>query len=108
MGVRQDKVARLLQKDLGEILQERTSNYGGMVTVTKVRVSPDLGVVKAYLSMFPGDPEEMHEKVKADVFEIRKVLAGRVRHQLRKVPELIFYIDDSNDYIENIENLLKE
>ena len=107
-SVRQQKVARLIQKDLGNILQTRTNSYGGMVTVTQVRISPDLGVAKAYVSIFPGDSKEIFEKVKADVFEIRKELADITRHQLRKVPELIFRLDDSNDYLENIENLLKE
>lgn len=107
-SVRQEKIARLIHKDLGNILQKRTNQYGGMVTVTQVRVSPDLGVAKVYVSIFPGDPKEIHEIVKADVFEIRKELAAITRHQLRKTPELIFYLDDSNDYLENIENLLKE
>lgn len=107
-SVRQQKIARLIHKDLGNILQTRTNQYGGMVTVTQVRVSPDLGVAKIYVSIFPGDPKEIFEKVKEDVFEIRKELATITRHQLRKTPELIFYLDDSNDYLENIENLLKE
>ncbi len=107
-SVRQNKVARLVQKDLGEIFQARTNEYGSMITVTQVRVSPDLGVAKAYISIFPGDPTEVFPKVKDDLFHIRKELAARTRHQLRKVPEIIIYIDDSNDYLENIENLLKE
>ena len=107
-SVRQNKIARLIQRDLGEIFQSRTNEYGGMITVTQVRVSPDLGVAKAYISVFPGDPKEIFEKVKADLFEVRKQLAARTRHQLRKVPEIIVYLDDSNDYLENIENLLKE
>lgn len=107
-SVRQQKISRLIHKELGNILQVRTNNYGGLVTVTQVRVSPDLGVAKVYVSIFAGDSEVIFEKVKEDIFEIRKEFATITRHQLRRTPEFIFYLDDSNDYLENIENLLKD
>jgi ribosome-binding factor A len=80
-----------------------------MVSVSAVRVSPDLGIAKAYLSVFPSEKGDdvvnnLNENIKAIRFE----LGNRVRHQLRIIPELKFYIDDSLDYIENIDKLLKE
>lgn len=105
---RQSKVARLLQKDLGAIFQEKTNELGSMITVTIVKVSPDLAVAKVYLSIFGGDKEKTLENVKEINWQIRKELGTKVRHQLRIVPELIFYIDDSYDYYEKIDRLLKE
>ena len=80
-----------------------------MVSVSAVRVSPDLGISKAYLSVFPSEKgaevvNHLNENVKAIRFE----LGNRVRHQLRIIPEIRFYIDDSLDYIDNIDKLLKE
>lgn len=107
-SIRQSKVARLLQKDLGAIFQEKTNALGSMITVTIVKVSPDLAVAKVYLSIFGGDKEVTLAKVKEMNWEIRKALGTKVRHQLRIVPELIFYLDDSFDYYEKIDKLLKE
>ena len=106
---RQSKVSRLLQKDLGLIFQQEGRNlFGGkMISVTTVRISPDLGLAKVYLSIFPSDKtEETLELVKMNTKNIRRILGSRVGKQLRIVPELAFYIDDSLDYIENIDNLL--
>ena len=109
-STRQDKVARELQRDLGEIIQrEQTMCPGVMITVTGVRVSPDLGVAKIFLSFFPSkDKEASLKAVRTHTKQIRYELGKRVKNQLRIVPELTFFIDDSLDYIENIENLLKE
>lgn len=109
-GTRLSKVSRLLQKDLGDIFQKEGVSLfrGKIITVTSVRVSPDLGVAKVYISIFPTDKkEDILETVKVHSKQIRHELAQRVRHQLRVVPELIFYLDDSLDYIENIDKLLK-
>ncbi|MCT4602539.1 MAG: 30S ribosome-binding factor RbfA [Marinifilum sp.] len=106
---RQSKVSRLLQKDLGLIFQQEGRNlFGGkMISVTTVRISPDLGLAKVYLSIFPSDKsEETLEVVKMNTKNIRRILGTKVGKQLRVVPELAFYIDDSLDYIENIDNLL--
>lgn len=106
---RQSKVSRLLQKDLGLIFQQEGRNlFGGkMISVTTVRISPDLGLAKVYLSIFPSDKsEETLDLVKMNTKNIRRILGTRVGKQLRVVPELAFYIDDSLDYIENIDNLL--
>lgn len=108
-STRQSKVSRLLQKDLGEIFQVESRNlFGGrMISVTTVRISPDLGLAKVYLSIFPSDKsEETIQLIKMSSKNIRRILGRRVGKQLRIVPELAFYIDDSLDYIENIDSLL--
>ena len=110
-STRQSKVARMLQKDLGEIFQrlERDALQGKMVTITIVRMSPDLSFAKVYLSIFPSDKkEEFIENLQHYVKAIRNQLGQRVRNQLRVVPELAFYIDDSLDYVEKIDQLLKK
>ena len=107
---RQNKIERLIQRDLGDIFQKGTTTLfkGKMVTVTKVRVSPDLSVAKVYLSLFPvEDKQEFIKYINGVEGQIRFDLGKKVRHQLRKVPELAFFVDDSLDYIENIDNLLK-
>jgi ribosome-binding factor A len=108
-STRQKKISRLLQKDLSEILQQRGRELGGKIfTVTTVRISPDLSVARVYLSVFPvKKDEDPLALVKEQNSQIRYELAQRVKNQLRIVPELVFFIDDSLDYIEKIENLLK-
>lgn len=107
---RQQKIARLLQKDLGEIFQAiaRDLYTGNMITVTKVYISPDLSFAKVFLSLFGKTAkEELLVEIKHQKKEIRLKLGNRIHNQVRIIPELEFYIDDSLDYIENIENLLK-
>jgi len=107
---RQNKIARLLQKELSVIFQEQTRSMRGvMVSVTRVRVSPDLSVCTAYLSIFPSERgEELLQNIEKNNQQIRYNLGQRVRYQLRIVPELRFFIDDSLDYIEHIDELLKK
>lgn len=107
-STRQAKIARLLQKDLSEIFRLQTAKTQGViVSVSAVRVSPDLSIARVYLSIFPsGKAQEVLENINKQTKTIRYELAQRVRFQLRKTPELAFYIDDSLDYIENIDNLL--
>ena len=110
-STRQNKVARSIQKDLGEIIQQLDSSIlkGRMITVTVVRMSPDLSFAKVYLSFFPSaGREESLEDLRAHVKVIRNQLGIRVRNQLRIVPELAFFIDDSLDYADKIEQLLKK
>ena len=109
-ATRQNKVARLMQKELAQIFQEQTrAMHGMMVSVTQVKVSPDLSVCTAYLSFFPSQKaEELLHNVEKNCQQIRYALGQRVRHQLRIVPELRFFIDDSLDYIERIDQLLKK
>lgn len=105
---RQAKIARLIQKELSEIFRLQTAKtHGVLVSVSAVRVSPDLSIAKVYLSIFPTDKsQELLESITASAKTIRYELAQRVRFQLRKCPELSFNIDDSLDYIENIDKLL--
>ncbi|MBQ4344930.1 MAG: 30S ribosome-binding factor RbfA [Muribaculaceae bacterium] len=106
---RQAKIARLLQKELSEIFRQQTAKTQGvLVSVSAVRVSPDLSIARVYLSIFPSDKAEvLIESINKSAREIRYELAQKVRYQLRKTPELSFFIDDSLDYIANIDSLLK-
>lgn len=107
---RQQKIARLIQKDLSEMFRAAPQNItqGKMVSVTIVRMSPDLSVAKVYLSIFPSDkPDDFLKNLKPHTKQIRFDLGKKVRHQLRIVPELAFFIDDSLDYAEHIDDLLK-
>lgn len=105
---RQAKIARLLQKELSEIFRQQTAKtHGILVSVSNVRVSPDLSIAKAYLSVFPSDKAPLlMENIERNAKTIRYELAQKVRFQLRKTPELQFYLDDSLDYIDNIDQLL--
>ena len=107
---RQNKIARLLQKELSVIFQEQTRvMHGVMVSVTRTKISPDLSICTAYLSIFPSERgEELLANIEKNNQQIRYVLGQRVRHQLRIVPELRFFIDDSLDYIDRIDELLKK
>jgi len=109
-GTRLSKIGRLLQKELGDLFQKQTQGmHGTLISVSAVRVSPDLGVAKVYLSIFPSEKGgELLESIEHNSRTIRYDLGQRVRMQLRKIPELSFFLDDSLDYIENIDNLLKD
>jgi ribosome-binding factor A len=110
-SIRQEKVASLIKRDVGEIMQQNGTQYlpGKMITVTIVRMSPDLSFAKIYVSIFPtDDPKQDLEKLKSHVSEIRGLLGKRVKNQLRIVPELGFYLDDSLDYAERIDDLLND
>lgn len=107
---RQNRISRLLQKELSLIFQSQTRlMHGVMVSVTRVKVSPDLSICTAYLSIFPSEKgEEIIKNVNANQATIRYDLGQRVRNQLRIIPELRFFIDDSLDYIDRIDELLKK
>lgn len=107
-STRLEKIARLLQKELSEIFRLETAKMGGvLVSVSAVRVSPDLSIARAYLSVFPSErAQEIMANVNANEKGIRYNLAQRVRYQLRKTPELHFHLDDSLDYIQHIDELL--
>ncbi|MBN1414117.1 MAG: 30S ribosome-binding factor RbfA [Bacteroidales bacterium] len=109
-SLRQNKVSRLIQKELASFFQAESRNYfrGKMITVTQVRISPDLSLAKVYVSIFPLKEDEdflayitQHTKI------IRNELGHKIRHQVRIIPELVFYRDDSIDYADHIEKLLK-
>ena len=107
---RQNRIARLLQKELSLIFQSQTRMMRGvMVSVTRTRISPDLSICTAYLSIFPSERgEEIINNINANAQTIRYELGTRVRNQLRIIPELRFFIDDSLDYIDRIDQLLKK
>lgn len=106
---RQQKVMRLLQKDLGEIfLLYARKMQGILISVSEVRISPDLSVAHVYLSIFPSEKATtVLEQVEADTKSIRFELGNRVRFQLRIIPELRFHIDETLDKMEHIDELLK-
>ena len=108
-STRQQKISRQIQRDIAEIFQKELSDVlrGTLVTVTTVRVSPDLAYAKIYISIFPFEHSAATlEKIKEQGWLVRKLLGARIRNQLKVVPELEFFIDDSLEYIENIDNLL--
>lgn len=107
---RQAKIARLLQKELSEIFRQQTAKtHGVIISVSAVRVTPDLSIARAYLSVFPStNAQEIMNNINLSAKTIRYELAQKVRFQLRKTPELQFYLDDSLDYIENIDHLLEK
>ncbi|MDA9303834.1 30S ribosome-binding factor RbfA [Flavobacteriaceae bacterium] len=108
---RQKKIASVLQRDLVEVLQG-AATQGGMkgilISVTKVNVTVDLSIAKVYLSIFPIDKgAELLEGIKSNAPLIKHELSQRTKHQLRRMPQLIFYIDDSLEYIDHIDKSLK-
>lgn len=109
-STRQAKISRLIQKELSEIFRQQTAKtHGVLISVSAVRVSPDLSIARAYLSVFPSEKgTTIIDNINRSAGQIRYELAQKVRHQLRKTPELSFFIDDSLDYIEHIDNLLNK
>ena len=108
---RQKKIASVLQRDLVDVLQSAASQgglRGVIISVSKVSVTVDLSVAKVYLSIFPNDKgQELIEGIKSNSGLIKHELAQRTRHQLRRMPQLMFFIDDSLEYIDKIEQSLK-
>lgn len=108
---RQKKIAGVIQKDIVDILQRAAIDgglKGTLISVSKVTVTTDLSIAKIYISIFPvKGAQELLEGIKSNQALIKHELSQRTRNQLRRVPELLFFIDDSLDYIENIEKSLK-
>jgi len=109
-STRQSKIARLIQKELSDIFMRQTkATHGVLVSVSAVRISPDLSVARGYVSIFPSEKaQEILKNINDNTKSIRYELGTRVRHQLRIIPELKFFLDDSLDYLEHIDELLKE
>ncbi|MCX6235529.1 MAG: 30S ribosome-binding factor RbfA [Bacteroidetes bacterium] len=108
---RQNKISRLIQKEVAEIFLYEGRNLfeGAMITVTRVHVTKDLSIARIYVSLFAiKDKNELLGKICLQSREIRKRLAVRIKNQVRIMPELEFFLDDSLDYIEKIEELLKK
>lgn len=108
---RQKKISSVIQHDLADVLQTAATNgglRGVLISVSKVTVTVDLSVAKVYLSVFPNDKApELLEGIKSNTPLIKHELAQRTKNQLRRMPDLLFYIDDSLEYIDNINNSLK-
>lgn len=109
-STRQQKISRLLQKELSDIFLKLARNNGGVIiTVTSINVSADLSIAHINLSLFPTDKgEAVMELIKLNDKNIRFELGNRMRHQLRIIPELVFHLDDTLDYIDHIDDLLKK
>lgn len=107
---RQRKIAGVLQRDLVDVLQKAAQDgmQGVIISVSKVSVSPDLGIAKVYVSIFPSQRrDDILKGITSNASLIRHELAKRTRNQLRRMPELIFFQDDSLDYIEELDKSLK-
>ena len=109
-STRQQKISRLLQKELSDIFLKLARNNGGVIiTVTSINVSADLSIAHINLSLFPTDKgEAVMELIKLNDKNIRFELGNRMRHQLRIIPEVVFHLDGTLDYIDHIDDLLKK
>lgn len=109
MSIRTERIGSQLKRDLGTILQKY--QRGSIITITSVKVSDDLMMVKIYLSIYApgGDPNAVFEYIQLEkATEIRTELASLIRHQMRRIPELHFYLDDTAEYVNKIESLFKK
>ena len=110
-GKRQKQVAGLLNKELSDIFQRLGMSMmdGGMVSISSVKITPDLYEARIYLSFFKvADSFDALKKIEERSWEIKKMLTARVRHQLRSMPLLTFYIDDTLDYVDKMEKIFKD
>ncbi|MBL7683978.1 MAG: 30S ribosome-binding factor RbfA [Flavipsychrobacter sp.] len=108
---RQKQIGQLIMEELSDIFRREGFNMvnGGMVSISKVMVTPDLLEARIYLSLFKiEDTEALMQSVKDRTWEFRKLLGLRVKNQLRRVPELVFYLDDTLDYVFKMEELFKK
>ena len=107
---RQNKISRLIQKELSDIFLLQTKAMNGvLVSVSVVRISPDMSIARAYLSIFPSErSEEIVKNINDNMKSIRYELGNRVRHQLRIIPELHFHLDETIDKMARIDELLKQ
>ncbi len=109
-STRQNKISKLGHREMADILLKvnKTQFVGKLISVTVVRVTKDLGIARVYLSIFPSEfAKEILEEIQLSSKQLRGELGRKVGKSLRVIPDLEFYIDDSLDYIENIDNLLK-
>ena len=109
-SIRQERVSELIKRELSILFQrESTTWFGGLfITVTQVRIGPDLGLARVYLSfMAVADKEKAWQTVETENWRVRKALGGKVGKQLRRVPELNFYLDDSLDFVDEVDQALK-
>ncbi|MFC5284437.1 30S ribosome-binding factor RbfA [Pedobacter alpinus] len=105
---RQQKFSRVIQKDLGELFQRDGNTFlpNAMITVTKVRATPDLGIVRVYLSFFNApNPDEAIGTIRSHTSEIRYNLGKRIKDNVRGIPQLEFFLDDTNEYVDRIDKI---
>ena len=109
---RQKKICSLLQRELSNIFQKaiRFSNSSNkLVSVTKVKISPDLSIAKVYVSIYPStNKDDWIRGLRENTLQVKHALSQKLKNELRVIPNLTFYLDDSLDYIEKIESSLKE
>lgn len=110
MSIRTERLAAVIQRDLGRIIQQDYQKSGSFITVTQVEVTPDLMIAKVYLSIYaPGkDQDAIFGNLEEHKAAIRKELASRIRHQVRRIPELHFNKDESAEYVDKMENLFDQ
>ena len=110
MSIRTERLSSVIQKDLGEILQQNYQPSGSFITVTRVRLTDDLSIAKVYLSIFAPNRDEgpIYSYIDDHQDEIRFELASRIKNQVRRIPELLFYEDDTAEYVNRIERLFQK
>ena len=104
---RQQKFAGVIQQDLATIFQREGNNYlpNTMVTITKVRVTPDLAIARIFLSFFNGNTASALQTIKLHASEIRYKLGARIKDQVRIIPQLEFFVDDTSEYVERMDKI---
>src|SRR3954469_10399388 len=110
-GKRQKQVAAVIQQEMNDIFMRMGLNMidGGMVSISSVKVTPDLLEARIYLSLFKvADPNAAMKKIQAQAWEVKKELTERIKHQLRRIPVLQFYLDDTLDYVFKMEDVFKQ
>lgn len=107
MSIRTERLASVIQKDLGRILQQNYQPSGTFITVTQVRMTDDLSIAKVYLSVFTQDrdPKTIYQYVDDNQDQIRYELASKIKNQVRRIPELLFFEDDTAEYVNKMEQL---
>lgn len=110
MSIRTERLSSVIKKDLGQILQRSYQPSGTFITVTQVRMTDDLSIAKVYLSVFSPnrDVQSVYKYIDDHQDEIRYELASKIKNQVRRIPELLFYEDDTAEYVNKMENLFKK
>lgn len=110
MSIRTERLASVIQKDLGTILQQNYQPSGAFITVTQVRVTADLSIAKVYLSVFTQDrdPQTIYQFIDDNQDKIRYELAAKIKNQVRRIPELLFFEDDTAEYVNKMEQLFSK
>lgn len=110
MSIRTERLGSVIQKDIGKILQQDYQPSGTFITVTQVRLTQDLSIAKVYLSIFSQDrdTQPIYKAIDDAQDEIRYQLASKIKNQVRRIPELLFYEDDTAEYVNKMESLFKK